>query len=89
MGEEEWYCRGRVVAVGSIYELVFSVALRNIIGIFHLVTREMDYSFPVGDDQVPDDPHDVRGASKAGEGGPWVMETFKKHPKDGAVVLGS
>ena len=40
-------------------------------------------------DQVPDGPHDVRGASKAGEGGPWVMETFKKHPRDGAVVLGS
>ena len=72
-----------------MYEPVFSVALRNIVGIFHLITREKDYSFPVGNDQVPDGPHDVRGASKAGEGGPGVMETFKKHPRDGAVVLGS
>lgn len=53
------------------------------------MTREMDYSFPVGGDQVPDGPHDVRGATKAREGGPRVMETFKKHPRDGAVVLGS
>ena len=88
MGEEEWYCTGWVVAVGSIYELVFSVVLRNIIWIFHLMTREMDYSFPVGGDQVPDGPHDVRGATKAREGGPRVMETFKKHPIDGAVVVG-
>ena len=54
-----------------------------------MMTREMDYSFPVGGDQVPDGPHDVRGASKAGEGRPGVMKTFKKHPRDGAVVLGS
>ena len=78
-----------MIVVGRIYLTVFSVALTNIVWIFHLMTGEMDDSFPIVGDEVPDGSHDVRGASKAGERGARVIEALKKHSRDGSAILGS